>query len=168
MNKPFIKKETEAAKMLIVQLRAMGFDNDEVVVHDAIEGETNLFEAISDAVKRVGEMEANVKANKEYRKELSERAERMEKNAEAMRAAIGVALETAGVKSIPTPFGTAGISAGQAKLIITEEADVPAKFWVPRDPELDKSALKKALKDGESVPGAYLGNGSTVVTIRRK
>ena len=45
-----LKKETEAAKTLMVHLRALHLADDEEATHDAIEGETNLFEALGEAV----------------------------------------------------------------------------------------------------------------------
>ena len=163
-----LKWETEAAKMLKVHLTALGVYGDEVAVHDAIEGETNLFEALSDAARQTGEDEAFIEALKAHEKQTKERRERLEKRVDAVYAAIGVAMDTAGEKKCETPFGTIGVRPGNPKAIIIEEADIPAKFWVPQDPKLDKTAVKKALQEKEEVPGAHLSNGEAIVSIRRK
>src|SRR5271165_6620929 len=90
-----LKQETEAAKTLIVHLRALGADDDEQAVHDAIEGETSLFEAVSDAVKAVFEDQAAIKSLKDLEEQYKRRRERLENRVEATRAAIANALETA-------------------------------------------------------------------------
>ena len=101
-----LNKEIEATKTLLAYLKTLDFGNDESELHDAVEGETNLFEVLSDVVKQIGEDESAAKAIKEYRKELAERAERLTDRAKALRAVSGEAIVAAGQKSKPTPFGT--------------------------------------------------------------
>ena len=48
------------------------------------------------------------------------------------------------------------------------EALIPAKFWKPQDPKLDRAAVAEALKAGETVPGASLSNGGLSLSIRVK
>lgn len=163
-----LKREAEATKMLLAHLKALEADDDAEVVHDAIEGETNLFEALAYAVRRTGEDEATVEALKAYENQIKDRRQRLEKRIDAVYAAIGVAMDTAGEKRFDTPFGTIGVRPGNSKVNITEESDIPAKFWVPQDPKLDKTAVKKALQENEDVPGAHLSNGESVVSIRRR
>jgi len=54
------------------------------------------------------------------------------------------------------------------KTIIADEALIPARFWKPSDPKLDRAAVSAALKAGEIVPGATLGNGGFTLSVRVK
>jgi len=162
-----LAKQAEAAQTLIEHLRALGADDDEQTVADSIEGETGFFEALAEAVRAVGEDEALAEATKAYEEKLASRRQRIERRAEAVRAAIGVAMETAGVKQRETAYGTVSLAATQPKVIVTEEADIPSKYWKPKDPTLDKKALKADLDAKIVVPGAYLSNGGTSVKISK-
>jgi len=171
-----LKKEIEAAKTLLVHLQALHFADDEAATHDAIEGQTNLFEALGEAVKQTGADEAAIKALKDYQQTLRARCERLKSRVEATRAAIAAAMEAAGLKKEVTPFGTVSLSSARPKAIIIEEADIPVRFWVtppPVQPEpyIDEKALLEALlacPRGQSIAGAQLANGGFVVTIRRQ
>ncbi|WP_404840908.1 siphovirus Gp157 family protein [Alkalilimnicola ehrlichii] len=46
---------------------------------------------------------------------------------------------------------------------ISDAEAVPANFYRQPPPEIDKQAVKDALKAGEDVPGAYLEAGERVV-----
>ncbi|MGA7323133.1 MAG: siphovirus Gp157 family protein [Rhodomicrobium sp.] len=171
-----LKKETEAAQTLMVHLRALHLADDEEATHDAIEGETNLFEALGEAVKQTGADEAAIKALKDYQQTLRARCDRLKSRIEATRAAIAAAMEAGGLKKEVTPYGTVSLCRAKPKAIIIEEADIPVRFWVtppPVQPEpyIDEKALLEALlacPPGQSVAGAQLCNGGFVVTIRRR
>jgi hypothetical protein len=163
--------QTTAAVNLITQLKALGVYGDDVAVHDAIEGETDFFEALNDALGRIGEAEANVKAITAFIEELEERKGRFKKNAEAARAAVAVAMTSTGTKSKALPLGTVGVSPGQPDLIIDEETDIPIKYMVEQAPKLDKAALKKdcmALPQGQKIAGCHLTEPKTILRITRK
>ena len=171
-----LKNEIDATKTLLAHLKTLDFGNDETELHDAVEGETNLFEVLSDVVKKIGEDEAAAKAIKEYRKELAERAERLTSRAKALREIAGEAIVTSGQKSKPTPFGTISTRDAKPEVVITNEADVPAQFWVTPppvqpDPYIDMDALREKLEGlpkGHSVPYAHLAAPKIIVSIRRK
>ncbi len=92
-----LKKETEAAQTLMVHLRALHLAEDEEAVHNTLEGETNLFEALGEAVKQTGVDEAAIKALKDYQQTLRSRCERLKSRIEATRAAIAAAMDAAGL-----------------------------------------------------------------------
>jgi len=53
------------------------------------------------------------------------------------------------------------------KLIVTDESQIPTRFFKPQPPKLDRKELLDALKIGETVPGADMSNGGTTIQIRR-
>lgn len=157
-------EETIAAKSLLASLAGLIGDDAEVK-ETAVEGETHLLEALQSAVARDLELDGMIDAAKATAKRLSERISRLEKQRETLRAAMVLALETTGKKRLETPIGTLALMATQAALVVTEEADIPSEFWKPQPPKLDKTALKKALKDKREVAGARLSNGGMTVQI---
>ena len=81
----------------------------------------------------------------------------------------------------------------EPKVIITDESAIPSAFWIPQDPKLDESRIRRQLierkklsaeigsdlsseerrrrqkeidADLPDVPGACLGNGDVSVRIR--
>jgi hypothetical protein len=157
--------EAEAARVLLANIRDLIADDEQATV-DAIEGETNLLEAIGRAVDEVATCEANADAVASMVKRLGERKSRLEHRAERMRAAISVAMDQAGIKKLDLPQAVLTIKATPPKAIITDEAAIPARFWKPADPKLDKKAVLDALKAGDKIDGAELSNGCTTLQIR--
>jgi uncharacterized phage infection (PIP) family protein YhgE len=160
-----IKNEAEAAKSLLANYRDVIADDDEAR-EDAIEGETNLKEAIGAAVARVAEIDAMSEAIKTQADKLRSRRDRLENQAELLRAAIANAMQTAEIDKLELPSHTLTIKATPAKATITDEAAIPSKFFVPQDPKLSLKAVGDALKAGETVPGATLSNGGSTLQIR--
>ena len=158
--------ETQAAKTLLAQMADI-LGDDETAKQDAVEGETSLREAIAAAVKQIGEDEASVLGLTEYVGTLSDRRERLKERIANMRTAVCIAMEQAHEKTLETAFGTVTTKATPKTAIITEEADIPADYWKPQPPKLDRPAVTKALKEGVPVAGAVLSNGGNSISIRR-
>ena len=158
--------ETKTAAMLLAQMADI-IGDDEDAKRDLVEGETSLREVIAKAVQKIGEDGAAIDGIHAYITELKQRAERIEQRVENMRTAVAVALELAQEKKIETAFGTVTLRAAARHAIITEESEIPSHFWEPRPPKLDKSALTKALKEGQQIAGATLSNGGNAIQIRR-
>lgn len=157
--------EAEAARRLSEDLAAID-DPDLDLIHDMIEGSTNLFEAIDRVVAMIREDEAIADGIVNLVESLRNRKIRIKARAGMRREAIATAMEAAGIDRRQTPAGTVTARAVPPKALITEEASIPARFWRQAAPELDKAALTKALRDGERIEGATLSNGSRTVMIR--
>jgi len=61
-----------------------------------------------------------------------------------------------------------GAKEGAPGLGVSDAGAVPADYWLPQPPQLDRQKLKQALKEGQSVSGALLDNGGTSVSVRVK
>lgn len=157
--------QTDAAKMLLAQCQDILGDDAEAA-QLAIESETGLTEAIERAAKRVCEIDALVDGIKAMQKSLAERKKRFENQQELLRTAILVAMEGAGLKRLEYSVGTVSTKVKPQALDITDESQIPSKFFVRPDPVLDKKALLEALKAKETVPGATLDNGGTSLQIK--
>lgn len=148
--------------------RALQDQDDPKLVLDMIEGETDLNEAVAviyqeslDDIALAAGLDAMIKT-------LSERHSRIIKGIETKRSMILMAMERTGVPTIRTPLATITVRDVAPSAVITDEAQIPAQFWKPQDPKLDKKALTEALKDGAEVPGATLSNGGITLSIRTK
>ncbi len=157
----------EAAKALLLNIRDV-VEDDAEMIETAVEGETNLKEAISAAVDRILELDAHEEAIAARIKALSERKERFAHQSERIKAAIHVAMGQAELRKIELPQATLGVRAVPPKAEITDEAMIPSKFFKPQDPKLDRKAVLDALKAKEEVPGATLSNGGETISIRSK
>lgn len=165
MSDRSLQIETEAARSLLANMRDV-IGDDEDAIHDAIEGETNLIEAITNAVDRIFELEAHQEALAAQIKAMGERKSRFEVQSERIRTAICVAMGAADLKKLELPKATISRKPVAPKALIVNEAEIPSRFWKPADPKLDRKAVLDALKAKESVPGAQLSNGSETISIK--
>lgn len=176
-----IAAQALAAKTL---REVLGSDaNDAELFRDMVEGETSLFEmidAIYDAISADQEIVDGIEARVQS---LGVRSARISERISWRRAKIEAALMVYGDK-IERPEATFYLSNRAPKVIVTDEALIPAKYFVPGEPKLDKTLLKKDLDaipqrlaeemakpEGERVaveeiPGATLSNGFQSLGIR--
>lgn len=160
-----IAREREAAKALLANIRdVLGDDTD--AIRDAIEGETELLEEIGKAVCRVGELAALEAALEARLEQIKARKDRLSDQAERIRTAVCVAMSDAGLRKLELPEATISLKASPPKVLITSEADIPARFWKDQAPKLDRKAISDALKSKEDVPGALLSNQPETIAIR--
>lgn len=188
-----LSKQIEVAKILREQITDIAAGDPEFI-RDMIEGETDLHECIYTLVASIAEDEVLARSIKEYQDGLTARRKRIEDRADLKRALVATAMEAGELRKLEAPAGTVSLKPVPPKVIVSEEADIPARFWKPADPTLDRKTLGDALKaraaalrelegieepedreaarskvDAEhpSIPGATLSNGSMTISIRR-
>jgi hypothetical protein len=163
-------KEAEAVKALRESLKTMlgGEEPDEQLFADSIEGETSLFELIDQLLHRRSVNLALADGVDRLANDLDARRTRFLQRAEADKALIEQAMMIAELPKVERPGATLSLTARAPKLMVTDEADIPAQFWKPAAPSLDKKALTDALKAGETVTGACLSNAAPTLTVRTK
>jgi len=160
-----LSKQAVAAAEL---LAALGDDaQDEELAHDMIEGETDFFEAVERVLSEIDECEIMQAGIKDMQKRLSDRLARVSGRADRLRGLIDQAFQMAEIKSHKFASATISTKAVPRKLIVTDESQIPARFYEPQPPKLDRKALLDAIKAGEAVPGADMSNGGTTIQIRR-
>lgn len=165
-----LQREKSAARDLLASLHHEGAADDAELVADAIEGETNLIEAIGAALDEIDECDVIEAGCKAKAAEFEARGSAAAKRRDRIRASIEQAMVLTEQPSLRLPAATLSITRRPAGLVITNEADIPARFFVQPPappPKLDKKALLAAL-NSEAIPGAALDNGSVSLTVRRK
>lgn len=160
-------KEAKAANALIASLRQMGEGDDEALLLDTIEGETSLLETLDKLLTQISADQGLADGARKAAADIVTRAERFEKRAETARALIEQALMVAELEKLERPAATLSLVRRAPKVEIAEESEIPAEFWKPGDPKLDRKALAEALKGGRDVPGACLSNSAPSLTIRK-
>ena len=143
---------TREAVELLAELRA-AYPDDELLAIDAIDGQTELFEIMD----RYGEGAAQLT---EWLKAIHEKISTLEARRDRYRSVVQRILEAVGIKSVQRTLYAASL-VQRAETLITDEALLPPQYLRP-----DKTAIAAALRRGESVPGATLGNASPHLTMR--
>jgi hypothetical protein len=73
-----------------------------------------------------------------------------------LRAALAATMNDTGCTQVQGSHHAAHLARKPAFLNISDEAAIPRSFYVQPPPQLDRSALKAALKDGAQVPGVSM------------
>jgi len=144
--------------------------DDPECLADMVEGECrlDLKEAILWGLRKMDSDLAKAEALKIYRAQLSEREDRLRHRAERMKADLLEALQDTGRDKIELPDATLSVRQNPPKVIVTDEAVIPAEFRrEPEPPSADKKKIAEALKGGREVPGALLSNGGVNLTVKR-
>jgi hypothetical protein len=164
-----LERKAAALQVAIASLKELCGD-DEDLLRDTVEGETDLDGFASHCVDQILADEAFAEAVGKMIADLQARKKRFENRQERIRTLLAMTLDAAGTKKIQLPQATISMSSRAPSLVINDEAEIPAQWWVRGDPKLDKRGLAAFLKanDTNKVPGATLDNGSITVTIRSK
>lgn len=159
-----LSREAAAAAAVLAEIAT----DDAVLAHDTVEGETGLFEAVEAALAEIDECDVLAEGLSAHIKKMADRKARIDQRAQRLRGAIDQAFHMADVKTHRFPTATITMKRVPEKLVLTgDESDLPAEFFVPQPPKLDKAALLQALKNSREVPGATLSNGGSTIQIRR-
>ncbi len=150
------------------QIRNEFPDIDEETLADTLEGLTNLNEMLGAVVRSHLDDMAIIDALKSRMADMQDRLSRISKRAEKKREIVTSVMEQADLKKLAEADFTVSLRASSAPLVVTEEESIPEPYWKPQAPKLDRQGLIAALKSGEHVPGAVLGNPRMAIAIRTK
>lgn len=134
---------------------------DEETLADTIEGERPAGPAHGGAALTPGGSEPGRSATRAF-EVMRGRLERLEGRAEQKRVLVSAALQEAGIRKLVAAEFTAYLRPSPS----TDETLVPAEFWVPQQPRLDRQQLLAAVRSGREVPGAVLANSELTLAIR--
>jgi hypothetical protein len=133
------------------------------VIADTLEALAGDFDAKAIQVaKFILSLEANADAVKESAKATAERAARIQKRADSIRAYLQFHMEALQRPHIDGLDITLKLKKNPPAVVITDEFSIPAKFWIDPEPppkRLDRKAIKEALQAKERVDGAFLDQG---------
>jgi hypothetical protein len=72
------------------------------------------------------------------------------------------------IKTLIEPDFTASLRRGAATLDVLAEERVPAAYWKPQPPKLDRQGLLAALKGGAEIDGAAIAAPEVQLSVRTK
>ena len=142
-------------------------DADQETLCDTVEGLTDLNEMLEAVVRSRDEDIALTNALKSRVDEMNDRLGRLRDRANKKKDIVADAMDRAGIKKIEAPEFTISCRRTTPPLLVDDESAVPEKYWNPQPAKLDRMALIGALKAGESISGAILGNGGITISVRR-
>ena len=147
-----IERAMSAAMQIISELPD---DEDHALLLGSLDGETDIFEVLDRVI------ESSI-ADKKLAELARERAKRVEERASRSREIALRIIEALGVSPLERPIYTASISYPR-KPLVTNADELP-KEMIREAP--DMVAIGKALRAGETIPGAELKNPEPQLTIR--
>jgi hypothetical protein len=167
---PYLDRHTVTAKGLADALREGGFGDDEDLILDTLEGETDAMEAVSRLLRWMNERQATAQSLKTLEADYAARRKRFEEAVKSARGALARFMDETGLTKIERPEATLSMRQGSPSVIYPADLDpetLPEKFrrWTC---EADKAAIKDAMLAGEEVPGLTLSNGGTSLAVRVK
>jgi hypothetical protein len=119
-------------------------------------------ESETDALELLDRLTECALADKELAAKASERAARLKERAERSRAIIARMMAALELSKLERPVAT--LSIGYRRDLQLTDASLLPDAFISHSP--DKLAIAKALRAGEKIPGAELGNDHPVLTIR--
>ena len=163
-----LREQAKAAAGLMDILRAKDMDDDQELVADTIEGETDFLEAIDQGLAEIDACAIIATGCKSVMVDINARRRRAEDRAAHVKSAIEQALIIADVsEKIVRPTATLSLTKYEPKRCVEDESKVPSQFFVPQPPKLDLKLLGK-IEPTEPIAGCYMNNGSVGLSIRRK
>lgn len=138
-------------------------DLDEQTLADTLEGMSGELEVkAQNVVMFARNLESTAAAIKEAEAQMAARRKAIENRAAGLRSYVLTSMQVAGVQKIECPFFKLAIQNNPPAVDVFEPGLIPAEFMKqkpPPPPEVDKTAIKEAIKAGREVPGAKLTQG---------
>lgn len=164
MQENRLLKQAIAAKAIKEELRALG-QIDPQLMEDMVEGETNFFEEITYAAKKLGELTAMEDGLQRYIDKLTLRKGFLAGQQSRIRNTMLKAMQLADEKTVRTIVATLTRSASSARVLILDEKLLPDDC-VEIERKASKTKIKDKLQKGQKVPGAEMSNGGETLTVR--
>lgn len=163
VNPAIIRQQIENLK-----LAYPGLVDDDEAWQLSLESETDLHDVLARIVWQIDDAKALVVGMKDRFDDLKKRKERFENRVEAFRELAFKIMQSANIAKVELPEATLSLRAGAQQIVgEADPATLPDDLCkVSRD--LDRTAIKEALKSGRVIPGFELSNSPPSLSIRVK
>ena len=164
---PHLTQAIRTAEYVIQAMKDAGIDSDDPDFETLVDAECEALERLRRMLRSARHSEAHAKTLKEMEAEMKERRTRFEARADTLRAIVKHSLEQLGMTKLDAPDFTASIAATRPRVEIRDEDAIPSQLCkFVKTP--DKTAIRAALDQGEVIPGAYLSEPGTSLTLRTR
>ena len=165
MNAPTLWALAQEHRALAAQLESL--DLDETTIRDTLEGESLALQSKAQAcVAVVGTLDAQAEAYKQRASQLADHAKALANRADWLRRYVRDAMQTAGISEIRGPDFVARLRTNPEHVVVDAESQIPWECWREKViKEIDKEALKQAIRDGDESAKAcaHLERGTSLV-----
>ena len=142
-------------------------ETDAETLTDTLEALGGEIEDKADNYARVMKsMESDISGLKAEIERLTNRKKSMENNIANMKKKLQEAMVDTGKVKFKTALFSFGIRKSPASVVVDAPEKVPEAFLIPREPTIDKKALRAALKNGEDLSGIAHLQQSEYLSIR--
>lgn len=132
-------------------------DIDEQALKDTMEGIEGALEIKAEGYAKIIRMlEGDAAVCDAESKRLRNKKQAIERNIDHMKKALQYSMVQTGKTKFKTPLFSFGIQKNPASVVIDHAGMVPASYWIPQPPELDKKAIKAYIKENGDVDWAHL------------
>lgn len=123
---------------------------DQEVVNDTLGGVEGEIEVKADnCAKLIQELNGSVNTIDAEIDRLKKRREAIANNAQRIKKYIESVMITTGKKKFKTDLFGFNIQKNPPSLVIDQKEMIPKQYWITQEPKLDKTSLKKWLKDNK-------------------
>lgn len=158
-NELSLYKLSEQYREALTTLQDM--ELDEETVKDTLEGlQGNIEVKATNVALFVKNIEALAESIKEAESQMAARRKSIENRAARIREYLLVGMQLSGITKIECPYFKIALRDNPESVIVEDEKLIPSEYFKPAPPppppSPDKTAIKKALKEGKPCPGARL------------
>jgi hypothetical protein len=143
-------------------------DLDDHTLQDTLEGISDLRQMLAEVVRSALDDEAMAGGLSTRLSDMKARLERLEDRAKRKRQLVLRAMSACEISKLTEADFTASARPGSPTLEVIAEDKVPAAYWKPQPPKLDKQSILSALKTGAEVEGAKLLPPQMQLSVRTK
>ena len=163
-----IQSEATTYVTLRAQLLSDLPDLDEETLADTLEGLTDLREMLAELIRSALDDEALVVGLSTRLSDLKVRMERLEARAKRKRQLARRVMSDAVIATLTVADFTASLKQAPPTVEVLAEDKIPAVYWKPQPPKLDKQGILAALKLGIAIDGAALAAPQIQLSVRTK
>lgn len=155
-----------AAEHAALAERLTDLELDADTIRDTLEAESMALEVKATNVALVARnLESLAAQIKDAEQQMAARRRSYETRAEWLRGYLLAAMQTANLPAIVGPRLEIKRTKSPPRVVVDDASAIPTDFMrqpPPPPPEIDKAAIRDALKAGLPVPGAHLEQGETL------
>lgn len=141
---------------------------DEALLSEALKPEaTDVYELLNRVLRAAVDARTMAEAADVRVKDLTARRDRYAKRAETLRGTAFSVMDALGLSRLELPDMTASIARGVPRPIVTNEEDIPDKYWRTTR-SIDRVAVNDAIKQGVVIPGVEVTNVLPRLQVRTK